>query len=86
MLDHHLDQLREGNSRLPAENLARLCRIAAQRIDLGRPKIAPIDLDVAPPVEAGCCEGEINEVVDAVRLIARDNVVASATWPRHNRR
>jgi hypothetical protein len=51
MLDHHLDQLRKGNPRLPAENVARLGGIAAQRIDLGRPEVAPIDLDMAPPVE-----------------------------------
>jgi hypothetical protein len=47
--DRHLDQLCEGNPRLPAKNATRLGRIAAQRIDLGQPKIAAIDLDVMPP-------------------------------------
>src|SRR5260370_19223470 len=37
VLDHHLDQLCEGNPRLPAENLPRLGGIAAQRLDPARP-------------------------------------------------
>ena len=50
VLDHHLDQLCETNPRLPAEDVARLGSIAAQRIDFGRPKIAAVDLDMAPPI------------------------------------
>src|ERR1700730_5263628 len=73
--DHHLDQLCEGNPRLPAQNAARLSRIAAQRIDLGRPEVAAIDLDMAPPFESSRLERELDENAHAVRLAGGDDVV-----------
>src|SRR5271169_2760856 len=83
MPNHHLDQLCEGNPRLPAENAARLDRIAAQRIDLGRPEIAAIDLDVKPPVEASRGEGELDEIAHAVRLPGGDDVVVGLLLLQH---
>ncbi len=68
VLDHHLDQLWEANPRLPAENVTRLGWIATQGIDLGRPEIAAVDLDMVPPVEASRREGELDQIAHAVRL------------------
>jgi hypothetical protein len=83
MPNHHLDQLCEGNPRLPAENAARLDRIAAQCIDLGRPEIAAIDLDVKPPVEASRGEGELDETAHAVRLPGSDDIVIGLLLLQH---
>src|SRR5579885_369202 len=50
-LDHHLDELREIDPRLPAENAARLGGIALQQINLGRAQVTRVGLDVFVPVE-----------------------------------
>ena len=83
VLDHHLDQLREGNPRLPAENAARLGRIAAQRIDLGRPEIAAIDLDVLPLVEASRARMPARRIAHGMRLAGRDDVVVGLLLLQH---
>src|SRR4051794_38349005 len=45
-VDHYPHQLLEAHRRLPAEPFARLGRVAEQRIDLRRPKVARVDLYV----------------------------------------
>src|SRR5215469_15696935 len=71
MLDHHVDQLRERDPRLPAENCACLRGITTQKVHLGWSKITLIDLDVATPVESGCGEGKFDEFTHAMRLPGR---------------
>src|SRR3984893_3804611 len=83
VLDHHLDQLWEANPRLPVENVARLGWIATQGIDLGRPEIATVDLDMALPVEASRREGELDQIAHAVRLPGRYDVVVGFLLLQH---
>src|SRR5262249_4595897 len=83
VLNHHLNQLFEINPRFPAEYLARLCRISTQRVDLSWPEIAPIDLDVAPPVEPGCRERDLDEFAHAVRLSGGNDIVVGFRLPQH---
>src|SRR5271167_3172346 len=83
VLHHHLHQLSEGYPWRPAENVAGLGRIAAQFIDLCRPEIAAIDLDVALPVEASRREGELHEIANAVRLTCGDDVVVRLLLLQH---
>jgi hypothetical protein len=78
-----LDQLCEGDPRLPAEGVERLGRIAAQRIDLGGPKITLIDLDVVLLVKPNGREGELDEVTYAVRLSSGDDVVVGLLLLQH---
>src|SRR5260221_9420546 len=53
VLDHQGDQLLEAQRRLPAEDTPRLGGIALQGVDLGRPEVARIDLDMLLPVQPG---------------------------------
>src|SRR6266851_548393 len=83
VLHHHLDQFQETDPRLPAEDLAGLGWIAAEFIDLGRPEIAAIDQDMAPPVEAGHREGELDEIVHTVRLTGGDDIIVWLVLLQH---
>jgi hypothetical protein len=66
--DHHLGQFGEANLSLPAENAARLGRIAAQRIDVSsRPLVTTIYFDVLP-VKSSRRESELREIASAIRL------------------
>src|SRR4051794_361309 len=74
-VDHDPHELLEGHLRLPAELLARLGRIAAQRVDLGRAVVLRVDLDVALPVHADVRRRLVEEVAHRVRLAGGDDVV-----------
>jgi hypothetical protein len=65
--DHHLPEFGKADPSLPAENAARLDRIAGQRIDVSsRPLLTAIDFDVLP-VESSHCES-VDEIASAIRL------------------
>src|SRR5437764_7059878 len=83
VLDHRLYKVRECDPRLPAEDLTRLRCIAAQYIDFGRPEIAPVDLDMAPPVKAGRRKSELDEIPHTVRLPSGDDVVIGVLLLQH---
>src|SRR5260221_11597683 len=61
MVDHHSDQRREADARPPTKLLTRLRRIALQKIDLRRSKIARVDLDVFLPIETDMPEGHLDK-------------------------
>src|SRR6185295_13460966 len=52
-------------------------------VDLGRPEIARIDLDVALPVEVELAERDLDELAHRVRLAGGDDVVVGAVLLQH---
>jgi hypothetical protein len=83
MLDHHIYERGERNSRLPGEHFARLARIAEKHINLSRPEIPLIDLDVSPPVQASSREGELDDVAHTVRLPRGNDIVIGVLLLQH---
>src|SRR5258707_15099707 len=83
MVDHHGDQRREADARPPAELLSRLPRIALQKIDLRRSKIARIDLDVFLPLETDMAEGHLDKLAHAIRLTCSNDVVVGFVLLQH---
>src|SRR4051794_30518326 len=71
-LDHDPHELLEADRRRPAQALARLGRIAAQRIDLGGTVVLGVDLDDVMPVQAQALGRLVEEVAHRVRLAGRD--------------
>src|SRR5215211_2334418 len=71
-VDHDAHELLEGHSRLPAQSVASLARVAHQRIHLGGSEVAGIDLHVRLPVESRVAEGVLQEVAYAVALARGD--------------
>src|SRR3954447_8405752 len=61
-VDHDPHELLEGHGRLPAEPLARLRRVPAERVDLGGPEVARVDLDVLLPVDPEVRAGLVEEL------------------------
>src|SRR5262249_40120568 len=56
---HHRDQLGERDRRLPPELVARAGRVAVQVVDLGRPQVARVELDVRLPAQAERAERDL---------------------------
>src|SRR6266496_2640363 len=81
---HHLDQALEGDLRLPAEHAQRLARIAVEVIDLGRPEVPRVDLDVLLPVEIQRAERDVQALADAVGFSGRDDVVVGLVMLEHH--
>src|SRR5207247_8165268 len=72
------------DARVPGAPRARLPRVAYEVVELRRP--APqrlVDLDVLVPVEADALERMGDELLDRVRLAARDHVVAGLVLLQH---
>src|SRR3954452_6566333 len=63
-LDHDAGELVPVGLGLPAEDLLRLGRIAEQVVDLGRPVVVGVDLDVRLPVEVDRLERRGDELLD----------------------
>src|SRR5262245_45068763 len=82
-LHHHPHQLLEADARAPAEPLARLGGVALQRVDLGRPQVTGVVLDMAPPVQPDLAEGDIQQLTHAVRLAGGDHVVVRRVLLEH---
>src|SRR5579871_4953961 len=83
MLGHHADELGKADARAPAEPLARLAGIALERVDLGRPQIARIELDMLLPVEPKLAERRFDKLANAVRFACRDRVVIGLLLLQH---
>src|SRR6185295_5833677 len=60
---HHLDEALERDRRRPAEDRARLRRVADQQVDLRRPEERRVLADVLPPVEADAAERDVDELL-----------------------
>ncbi len=60
-LNHDADQLREGYSRFPVQDLPCFRSICAEIVDLGRPKVARINLHVLMPIQVSSCESKFDE-------------------------
>ena len=74
-LDHHLDELLEADFWLPAELRAGLAGVTEQDVDLGRAKVARIDLHVRLPVESQSLERQLQELADRMCLASGNHVV-----------
>ena len=83
-VDHHRDQVGKRDRGLPAEDGARLGRVADQQVDLGgthEPRVLPDQ--VLPVVDADVAERGVEEVTDGVRLAGGDHVVAGLRLLHH---
>src|SRR4051794_3537463 len=83
VLDHDPDEVLELRLGLPAELLLGLARVAVQRVDLRRPQVPRIELDVLLPVHVEVRGGLGQEVAHAVRLARRDDVVVGLVLLEH---
>src|SRR5436309_521128 len=75
VVDHHPDELREPDRRLPAELLSRLRVVAHEQVDLGRTEVPLVDLHVLAPVETGVAERLLEELAYRMRLAGGEDVV-----------
>ena len=82
--DHHVDQLLEADLRLPTQHPLGLAGIAVQVVDLGRPEVTRIDLDVLAPVEVQRAERDVQHLAHAVRLAGGDDVVVGRRVLQHH--
>src|SRR5680860_1150830 len=81
---HQLDELGEARSRLPPQDALGLGRISSEEVDLGRPVVARIDLDVTLPVEPHMCESKLRKLSDRVRLAGCDHEVVGLVVLQHH--
>src|SRR5439155_19609135 len=64
---HHLDEVREGDARRPAEYPPCPGRVPDQVIDLRRPQEGRLLAHDGAPVEAGRGAGDLDQLLDGVR-------------------
>ena len=84
---HDLDQSVELDLEVQAEPVLRLRRVRDELVDLGRPEVPPVDLDMLLRLQTSVLERLVHELLDRVRLArAEDEIVpassaaVSATW------
>src|SRR5438105_2027495 len=82
-IDHEADELGEFDPGGPAEAFAGLGGVAEEIVDFGGAEVARIDFDVAGPIEAAAIGGEVEELLDGMRLAGGDDVIVGAVGLEH---
>src|SRR5215469_6500473 len=82
-IDHDANQLREVDPWLPADNAARLARIAHQQVNFGRPQKTFVSLDVFAPVERYAFECKLEKLLHRMMFASGDNIIISLRLLHH---
>src|SRR5258707_13065671 len=70
---HHLDELAKTDLGRPTELLSGFRRVALEQCHFRRPVEPLVDDDVLAPIETGAREGELGELLYAMRFARRDH-------------
>lgn len=82
-IDHHGDELREGNIGFPAKSFNGFCRVAKKEIDLGGAVEFRINDNEFLPIEPDMVEGDLYEFANGVGFAGADDIVIRGVLLKH---